>query len=194
MPPHRDAFARFVNYDPHPLTFSIRPDQLINEGICKKLMRDIDTAAQTPWEMVVATSRAGSQIPNKPGIYAFVWRPMFYFQGDDGKATHLRQVLYVGKAGDDSDNTLRKRYQGEYKKYISNSIDIHWEVAPSKSDRAGLLRRYLTLWKLEFWYCVFHDEQGISELESRLVRALDPPVNTQLKKPRATLGHSSKAF
>ena len=75
----KDALARHHGITtPHALTMTIWPDRLLNERHCTMLQRDlVDHCDSDGWDTMVATPSLGDHIPDKSGLYMFVWCPPF---------------------------------------------------------------------------------------------------------------------
>ena len=95
-------------------------------------------------------------IPGKPGVYAFLVQP--------GIVTGLTMsyLLYLGKSND-----LRRRY-GEYLREVS-SLRSRPKIQRCLSLYSGYVR---------FSYAAVPDEANRSRIESDLVTALTPPLNS----------------
>ena len=177
-------------------------DPLADADHCASITARLRAAGQL-WERHVAHPNLAAMLPKKSGLYMFVWRPGLRFcvanerapWQEGGKAPSkdgiesFAYVLYVGKAGDGSANSIKGRYQNGYSKYIGKNPDRLWDgPETSREDR---LRRYLSLEPLEFWYMVVEDPAMISPLESALLMALSPPAAAQL---RARFTKTAPAF
>lgn len=134
------------------------------------------------WESVKATENIAEAIPDERGLYMFVWEPALTLRDGNEKDLNFRWVLYVGKAGAESDSDLRARYKSEYKKYVGGHPGVFWEPAPAPPTRESLLRFHLALRPLFFYYSVAPSGSAdISTLERRLIQIFRPPANTQHK-------------
>jgi len=155
-----------------------------------------------PWEAYEATERLWEMLPEKPGLYMFVWRPWFRFDVAETSVTagppkpgSVSQILYIGQAGasDDSQgNTLKQRYKG-YGRYIRADPKVLW--TPSQPMTRPQLSRYLALRPLEYWFTVVDDRSEIKRLESRLLAMFNPPMNkNELPKIRSRFKSPQPAF
>lgn len=158
-------------------------DPLIDEVHCTAISKALKDFC-TDWERRVATPTLWKQLPTSKGLYMFVWRPKleFRFAEDPTRQISPPYILYIGqvgalKGGRSSDNTLRKRYKGEYANYVGANPEALWSTQ-TPGDRKTKLQRFLTLEPLEFWYCCMSDETQILRLESRLNYLLSPPLGT----------------
>lgn len=135
------------------------------------------------WEVFEATEHLYETLPDKPGLYMFVWRPWFRFSmmetagGQQARPTSTSQILYIGQAGasdDQTGNTLRSRYKN-YRRHISTEPHHLWRTT-RRLTRPNLLE-YLALRPLEYWFTVVNDRAEIKSLESRLLQWFNPPLN-----------------
>lgn len=129
------------------------------------------------WIKCEANESAIGLLPDCHGLYMFVWRvgPEVLCESLPG-VKNFRYVLYVGKVGPTGGNTIRKRFQAEYLKYIKGSPDSLWfDKFDSREDR---LRRLLQLRPLEVWACRQQgDVRHITQWEGDLVEMFSPPGN-----------------
>jgi hypothetical protein len=136
------------------------------------------------WERRMATANLWQQLPNSPGLYMFLWLPGLEFLVADGTGPvpwRFPCVLYVGEAGaGQSKNTLRGRYKGEYSKLVDGDPEQLWTSRPrERRSRAELLKHYLTLFPLEYWFLEIDDPSQVAPLERRLLQLLNPPLVQQ---------------
>jgi hypothetical protein len=139
------------------------------------------------WEVAPAVPGLGETLPESSGLYMFVWVPVFslILAKSEREKNYFSHVIYVGKTGGaDSTGTLKDRYNREYKKFVGECSSVLWEP-DGISSRDKLLRRYLTLFPLEFWHLEFTNDNKneIDELESTLIKILNPPCNIQKPRP-----------
>ena len=181
--------------DPVPqLQFSVPVDRLMDDPYLNTLTADLHRAAPSGFERLAATKKCGAMIPDKPGVYFFVWSPSVALKS----ATHkkdlsIRFVLYVGKAGGaGSSGTLRSRFNNEYRKFVGGPTDNLWADVGS-GRREDRLRKWLALQPLDYWYTVVEDNSMVESLESRLIDLLNPPLNAQTG-PRLRRGATREAF
>lgn len=184
---HRAHDGRTVH-----LELSLPVDPLCDEASALALSKALRETGTT-WERLVALPSIEDVLPKAAGLYMFVWRPMLSFAlaslkhptmgsvggSDLAGEERLACVLYVGKAGDSSSNTIRNRFRSDYKKYLCADAKMLWQR--SGSSRQALLARWLNLWPLEFWYLEVDQDNEIGRLEQQLIRALSPPCNNYLK-------------
>ena len=184
------------------LSLTLPVDPLCDTESCHLLSERL-RATQALWERQIASKAIANVLPNHPGLYMFVWRPMLSFYLASAKyphdgaaagtgATAVERpfyVLYVGKAGDNSSGTIRSRFKAEYGKLIGADASLIWKGGAA--TRGEKLAKWLNLWPLEFWYLQLSSDADISGLESLLIRALSPPCNNQLK---ARVKQSQPAF
>ncbi len=129
------------------------------------------------WEIRKATPTLWKQIPERSGVYMFIFESSFSLKAASGDLFHPRLVLYVGRAGDkESRKTLRDRYRAEYSKYIGGDMNTLWNDE-SPATRSARLARYLTIYPLQYWFCAIADHTRIAALEGALIKLLNPPLN-----------------
>jgi hypothetical protein len=167
--------------------------RLLDRPGCQMLRDDLAKHGQ-PWEMRTPAKRTWEMIPDKPGLYMFVWRPWFRFEVAAGRTLDLEQVLYLGQAGAGQyrQATLRGRYKSGYSKYFPGDPARLWDQRDiiQRHDR---LESYLTLQPLEYWFTVIEDREEIALLEDRLLQMLNPPINRD-RRPKLIRGASRPAF
>lgn len=178
-----DAFdplvRRYVDAPSPGLRIDLGLLRLLDRAYCQSLEQDLRNFA-SPWEVRAATDQLAEMLPDAPGIYMFVWRPPFTFcLADGGVSAGPFHILYVGQAGGEksSSGTLRGRYKG-YRKHLSGDPEALWVDGTIPDRRDALLARYLTLRPLEYWFSIIEDKRRISLLEDRLIKLLNPPLNT----------------
>lgn len=148
----------------------------MDEEIAKALAKDLKSNGAR-WERKRATPTLANSIPAKSGLYMFVYRAHLEFDLETGEAFKPTWILYVGRAGNNtSTQTLRDRYQKEYCKYIGGDLNQLWDENVARG-RSEVLRRYLTIWPLDYWYLVIEDRSSIVHLEDRLIKLFAPPLN-----------------
>ena len=180
-PPLKESLARYRGLAAHPLQLSIHVDRLLDEDRCEMIRRDLlECCDGDGWEVRSATLSLGDHLPDRPGLYMFVWRPPLGLpiveSEDDAR---IWFVLYLGEAGaNGGSGTLKSRYNSEYKKYIASCPDRLWGHEPP-NDRPSRLGCFLNLEDLEYWFLVFRDYTQIGRVEERLIRLLAPPLNVQ---------------
>lgn len=152
--------------------------RLLDERHCRNLELDLaDQAGE--WEINRATPELHQSLPDQPGLYMFVWRPVFQFRiAEQRRSGSLYQILYIGQAGgagNGSSNTLRGRYR-DYIGFLQSEPAQMW-AEPAGRTRKEVLARYLTLRPLEYWWTIVKDREFIASLEDRLIKLLNPPGN-----------------
>lgn len=166
---HRMSPPVGLNQD-HPITYQM--DEEFCEAISSQLK---DCGGQ--WEIRKATPTLWKQIPEKCGVYLFLFESSLTLQTASGPDFHPRLVLYVGRAGDQlSRKTLRDRYKAEYSKYVGGDLAQLWggDRAATRSER---LSRYLAIYPLQYWFCTIEDHSKIADVERSLIKLLNPPLN-----------------
>ena len=162
------------------LHFNPRLDLLMNSDYCNSLNNLIHRQGAI-WERMLATPALGAMLPNEPGIYMFVWKPVLSLRFiASPESEQFTWVLYIGKSGTEGSTTatIRQRYLGEYNKYVGKNAVCLWDVADPQ-NREEKLSRFLTLRPLEFWYLTMNNASEILRLETKLIRVLRPPLNKQ---------------
>jgi hypothetical protein len=108
----------------------------------------------------------------------------------------IRYVLYVGKAGSRPGltSTLRSRYKTEYRYYVGQNPDLLWRRVADPKRREDILRKYLNLHPLEFWYLEIAERETIDRMEKSLIKLLNPPLNSQGKTKLRPAGKAVPAF
>lgn len=155
--------------------------RLLDRNHSDQLSADLRTAAPNGWEVHPASESLEDVLPEKPGLYMFVWRPWLDFTLDPNGAQRLLQILYVGLAGarrcegDPNSNTIKDRFKG-YKKFLRSDPKNLWsKFEPQGRDQT--LSRYLALRPLEYWFVTISDGDSLESLEDRLIKTLNPPCN-----------------
>ncbi len=183
--------AKHRDRDSPTLTVDLALQRLLDTADCRAL-QDTLTAVAGPWEAYTASEHLYEILPDEPGVYMFVWRPPFQFDVHPGRRSFdLTQVLYVGRAGGTSQNTLKERYK-DYRKYLRADPAQLWEVGEPLT-RPGRLARYLALRPLEYWYAVINQPDEVDSVEARLTRLLNPPLNKD-RRPKLRSKPAIDAF
>lgn len=180
------------NEDSPYVEFRLPVNPLIDKPHCESIS-DVLGDAGTQWTVRKATKEAYGTLPRTGGLYMFVWRPdiTFSLATAPPEKQKFAYVLYVGKVGGvGSNNTLRDRYKAEYSRYVERDPKILWDRSTA-TGRAAVLRRYLTLIPLEYWYTEISDREKIDELERRLLWMFHPPL---AQRHRARLASPQAAF
>jgi hypothetical protein len=160
------------------LQLKLPVDPLIDERHCQQISESLRLAGKD-WECRKATPTLWKQLPTKPGLYMFVWRPSLSFRlaADPDRPVIPPYILYVGQAGGKSNNNLRGRYKGEYAHYVGADPSVLWSTDTGRQVRQERLQRYLTIVPLEYWWSVIEDRDKILQLERRLNYMLSPPLS-----------------
>jgi excinuclease UvrABC nuclease subunit len=112
------------------------------------------------WETVKFVESNKNRIPNCPGIYCFFVKPNIAGFQDNS------YLMYIGKAGDNSSNTLQKRFMQYF--YLQ------------KTNKRPKLQWMLNKWKdhLYFNYFKVTDRRfNLGKIEENLNDAFLPPYN-----------------
>jgi hypothetical protein len=153
----------------HPITYQM------DSEYCQTLSREINQYGGQ-WEIRKATPTLWRQIPEKCGVYLFLFESPLALTTADGRIFNPRLVLYVGRAGDhQSRKTLRDRYRTEYCKYVGGDLGKLW-VEQRAATRADRLSRYLPM-PLQYWFCAIEEYSKIAGIEQSLIKLLNPPLN-----------------
>ena len=173
-----------------PLLSAMAFNDLLDAALCKEISQQL-AEGDRRWEIHRATSDLWQQIPDRPGLYMFVFAPLLFLrQAHPEREVTIPQTLYVGRAGSASGSgTLRARYKTEYRNYVACDPERLWEENPD-ADRKATLRKYLNVSPLQYWYLEVENRDYIKGLESALIKLLNPPLNIQgtLKmRPRGPL-------
>lgn len=170
---HRDEYAAVLEFFP-------RIEKLVDGDHCKEIEKFVHSHGAV-WEKQSATSDLSDVLPKEKGIYMFVWMPAFNFCFGGSKKEASIWILYVGKAGvdDGTHDTIRNRYQSEYRKYIAADQTLLWDDSPHET-RELRLKKFLNLWPLQFWYLPLGgvSNKNIELIEKQLIRLFNPPLNT----------------
>lgn len=153
--------------------------ETLDQRFCEATTKALQSGERY-WECRVATPNLSQTLPNSAGVYMFVYLPPFSFHlaKDPKKPLPLLYPLYVGKAGADSSlGTIRSRYHSEYRKYVGQNPELLWSIPQRR--RSELLKTYLNVYPLEFWYLEVLNTSAINRLESSLIKILNPPLNVQ---------------
>jgi hypothetical protein len=177
-----------------PLTALLSLQDLLNAEFCKNVTQELAVGGRA-WEVQRATPELWQQIPDRPGLYMFVFNPHLRLKmAHPETETALPRALYVGRAGSASGSgTLRARYRTEYKNYVCCDPDRLWEDV-SGNERKHLLRKYLNLWPLQYWYLEIAERETIARLEKGLIKLLNPPLNYQGTAKLRPVGLAGPAF
>ena len=175
-----------VNRDnpPDPLELCLPLDRALDAVWCKGVSSSI--LKNQPWTVKIATQELGKFLPDKTGLYMFVWRCLFPMPTVDHKDHKFRYVLYVGKAGGEGNQSnLQERYINGYAKLIGAYPSDIWKRDATERDE--VLRRFLAMKDLEFWYLEIGNVALIDPHEQTLIKLFNPPGNTQHVKSKKSL-------
>jgi hypothetical protein len=162
-----------------PLSTVLSLDDLIDGVFCQSVSKELALGGRA-WEVHLATPGLWQQLPESPGLYMFVLTPQLRLnRAHPVGVTALPRTLYVGKAGSvDGKGTLKARYRDEYQHCLCQDPDRLWEDIVV-SDRKALMRKYLNLAPLHYWYLEVAERETIKRLELNLIKLLNPPLNSQ---------------
>ena len=169
---YRDEAAPAIEFAP-------AVEKLVDADYCRRLCDFLHRDGKC-WERRRAVDTLYRQLPHCRGLYMFVWRPEVRFEVASNGVERPFWILYVGKAGSGQANTdtLRDRYQTEYRKYVGRDASVLW-AKTTPQCRAQRLERYLTLRPMEYWFLDLDDTDPseITRLEKQLIKLLRPPLN-----------------
>ena len=185
------ALGRHRAEDHLPISIDMPLTYQLDLTFSAAIMNDLNYEC-SPWVRAIATKQLTKSLPEKPGLYVFAFGPNMEIQFETGQNHRPLTVLYIGQAGADGGN-LRQRYAGEYQKYVGEDPAILWKEFDGLPKRTDLLKRYLTIYPLEFWYTTSTSVSALLDLEKRMVHLLNPPLNMRLK-PRLRKGRTTPAF
>ena len=164
-----------------PFRIDFVAEALIDVEYCQSVNEMFD-AQGVHWTIRKATRSLKKFLPEKPGLYMFVWRPFLRLLDADKCKQSFPIILYIGSTGGaDSTATLRSRYN-EYANLLPGKSDR--KLVEPASSRSVRLQRGFMLRELEFWYATPTEKRLILDLESRLIDLLTPPLNHQRPKVR----------
>ena len=112
------------------------------------------------WKYIKFELRNKGRIPKTSGIYAFFVKPGIASFSENA------YLMYIGKAGDDSNNNLRKRFC----QYLSGK----------KSPKRPKLNWFLNTWDNYIFFCyapITDRRVSLGQLERELNDAFIPPYN-----------------
>ncbi len=178
--------------DMPPIEWGVDPRTPIDGRRLKSLERMLVNHGSL-WTKYEANRSALHLIPDRPGLYMFVWRIALGFAMASGPSQYFRQVLYVGRAGPEGNGTVLNRFKREYLNYLEGDFATLW--SSRSSTRPERLGRLLLLREIEFWVCCQIDtELKLQDWESDLIKVFSPPGNVVHKAPKAKLGKPRAAF
>ncbi len=142
------------------------------------------------WERRQAVPELGSELPDEPGLYLFVWTPTLRLKVDGKNVAPARHVLYAGM----TDVSLRRRFAGEYKRLLWAEPKLMWTDGAWQS-RQGRLGAYLSVLDLEYWWLPYASPHvpELADDEKRIIKYFNPPLNDK-DRYRAEIAPPRKAF
>lgn len=175
-----------VNRDnaPDPLELCLPLDRTLDETWCQQTAGSI--LGNRHWNRRAATAELAPLLPDKAGLYMFVWKCRFPMPLENDKDYRFRYVLYVGKAGEATGaSTLRKRYESGYSRIIGKCPESIWKRDARSRDE--LLDRFLNLKDLEYWFTECGNIEHLEFHEATLIKVFNPPGNTHFFKSSSSL-------
>jgi len=174
------------------LDFSFPVSWQMDQDFCQTVTDELRLHG-AKWECRKALPTLHHQVPAKSGVYMFVYRSTLRLDTANDDSFNPTWVLYVGRAGYSNNNsTLKNRYKSEYSKYVGGNPEILWNNEPI-TCRADFLKRYLSIYPLQYWYCIIPDRDKIKLIEDRLIKLLSPPLNRN-SRPRLMILPPQPAF
>jgi len=163
-----------------PLLSVLSVAELVDHSFCRSMSEEL-SLGQRSWEVRKATPDLWQQLPETPGLYMFVFIPCLKLRmASPERLLSIPYALYVGCAGCEGSGTLRSRYQTEYRRYVTQDPEYLWDIQNAR-DRKTLLKKFLNLYPLEYWYLEVQERETIKRLETQLIKVLNPPLNSQGK-------------
>jgi hypothetical protein len=188
----RTTLARHRDQPAVGLDFTFPISWQIDDDACKAIACELKTHG-AKWECLTAVSTLHQSIPAKTGLYMFSFHSKLRLDLASHGNFEPSWVLYVGRAGSpESERTLKDRYKTEYSKYVGGDLEELWQDHAPRG-RSDLLRRYLCIYPLQYWYCIVENRDKIPYLEERLIRYLSPPLN-RIGRPRVRILEPKPAF
>lgn len=188
----RQTLAKYRDEPAVGLDFTFPISWQMDEEACQAISREL-AAHAGKWERFRAVSDLHKSLPAKPGVYMFSFHSKISLNIADEGQFVPSWILYVGRAGSqESERTLQERYRSEYSKLVGGNVEELW-VGPHPKGRHEILRKYLRIYPLYYWYCVIEDRNKIEHLEKRLIKYLSPPLNT-IGRPRVRVIDTKPAF
>jgi hypothetical protein len=131
------------------------------------------------WHCLKAGTDIADQLPERPGLYMFVWCAAMNVYMADATERNFHQILYIGQAGGSRSrgNTIRNRFK-DYRKYLRGEPESLW-AGSQLSRRDDHLSHYLALRPLEYWFATVANQDMIPSLEQRMIELYNPPGNIQ---------------
>jgi len=188
----RRTLAKYRENPAVGLNFTFPISWQMDEDACRAITDELKSHG-TKWECRKAVPSLHNSIPAKTGIYMFSFHSKLSLDLASEDQFIPSWVLYIGRAGSkSSERTLKERYRSEYAKYVGGDLEELWSDA-HPSCRADLMKRYLCIYPLQYWYSVVEDRTKIEYLEERMIRYLSPPLN-RVGRPRVRVLEPKPAF
>ncbi|QYJ77921.1 hypothetical protein [Shewanella acanthi] len=175
------SLARYKTSESNPLELSYPMEFLQDKIFCSALIEDLE-AFSDGWERIQnLSSNSSALIPDRKGVYMFVWRPSIEFKLHN-ESYNFRFVVYVGAASK-GESSILSRFNSDYKSLINKKPSVHW-TENNPHDRESRLRKVLNLWDLEYWYATMDNasSEQILDIEKRLINVFNPPGNKSFKQ------------
>ena len=162
----------------HKFTESTPIEFVQNEDFYTLLYNDL-AAVASPWESYPLGQNVFQLLPEEPGLYMFIWSPNALKFQTDTVPLEVLKILYVGKAS----VSIKERFRSEYRRILeAASPSYFWEESALES-RELRLKRLLSLSPIDIWFCRVskNNVSCIDNLETRLIKLINPPGNVQRK-------------
>ena len=148
----------------------------MDQDIGAALQKDLKDHC-SKWEIRRAIPSLWTSLPSCSGLYMFVYKTPLLLECANEDRINPRWVMYVGRAGNVAKpGSLKQRYREDYERYVGGHPEMLWN-ADKPMTRTDRLKKYLTIYPLEYWFCRVEDHKVISDLESRLIKLFAPPLN-----------------
>ena len=171
----QDCLARHRHEAPPAISLNFPVFPNLDVAMCNVVSADLASVGNH-WECSRAVKDLWRNLPAESGLYMFVFRSPLSL-AMDGYSYKPSWVLYVGRAGSPtSKNTIKARYKSDYSKHVDGDPELLWHNA-AVDNREEKLRRYLTIYPIEFWWLPVSDRAKIKNLEDHLIKLLDPLLN-----------------
>lgn len=164
-----------------PLIVEFSSKTILDANYCKSAAKLL-AAAGVKWNIRRANRSLQRFLPDHPGLYMFVWKPLMKLRDVDDRERSFPLIMYVGSTGSgQSSNSIKQRYR-EYAKFLPGEGASAYSEEMSPRERR--LSKGFEMKDLEYWYSEPLDSEVIASLESRLIDIFTPPLNLQKPKVR----------
>lgn len=190
-----EQLSRYKDSIAFPLEYLIPVDYANERSFWRCLTSDIDSLG-TGWESIDKVHKNSCDlIPDKKGIYIFVWSPEVELKTQSNKFL-FNSVVYVGSSVT-PELGMKSRFSKEYSGLIGRHVDIHW-TKKDLVNRSDRLKKILNLGRLIMFFNVMENAtaEQILNIENRLIKFFNPPGNKvgTIIKAKLAKTESSPAF